>query len=105
MVVWETRDRRGRAVRGRAGLQERDRPLRAIEEIIAGAQQNEGRALLIEGHAGMGKTRLHEAALDRARASGLRVLHAAAAELERNLALGVATQLLRRLLAELPAKS
>ena len=46
-----------------------------------------GEALLLEGHAGMGKTRLHEAALDEARRRGMRVLRAAGAELEQNVAL------------------
>ncbi len=50
----------------------------------------------------MGKTRLHEAALDRARARKLRVLRAAGSELEQNLAFGVAAQLLRSLMSELP---
>jgi DNA-binding CsgD family transcriptional regulator len=46
----------------------------------------------------MGKSRLHEAALDRARAEEMRVLRAAGAELERNVAFGVARQLLAVLL-------
>ena len=62
----------------------------------------DGQALLLEGHAGMGKTRLHEAALDEARRRGIRVLRAAGAELEQNLALGVAGQLVRALLYQLP---
>ena len=61
-----------------------------------------GQALLLEGHAGMGKTRLHEAALDEARSRGVRVLRAAGAELEQNLAFGVAGQLVRALLNDLP---
>ena len=61
-----------------------------------------GRALLLEGHAGMGKTRLHEAALDDARSRGMRVLRAAGAELEQNVAFGVAGQLIRALLSDLP---
>ena len=51
----------------------------------------------------MGKTRLHEAALDRARARNMRVLRAAGAELEQHLAFGVASQLLRAALSELSA--
>jgi DNA-binding CsgD family transcriptional regulator len=105
VVVPEIRDRRGRPVRGIEGLHEREAALRAIDEIVTGTQRGEGQALLIEGHAGMGKTRLHEAALDRGRAGGLRVLRAAGAELEAHLALGVAAQLLRRLLADLPPDS
>ena len=50
----------------------------------------------------MGKTRLHEAALDDARSRGMRVLRAAGAELEQNLAFGVAGQLVRALVSDLP---
>src|SRR5437763_13019547 len=95
MPVREAPDRRGRAVRGRSGLLERDSALQAIEFVIDRAQDGVGHALLIEGHPGMGKTRLHEATLDQARARGLRVLHGAGAELERSIAYGVAAQLLR----------
>jgi DNA-binding CsgD family transcriptional regulator len=66
------------------------------------ARDGIGNALLLEGHAGMGKTRLHEAALDEARSRGLRVLRAAGAELEINLAYGVAARLLGALLDDLP---
>lgn len=95
-------DRRGRAMRGSAGLLERDDALRAITHALDLAGRQAGTALLIEGHAGMGKTRLHEAALDLARARGLRIFRAAGAELERNLAFGVAGQVLRSVLAALP---
>ncbi|HEX4280816.1 MAG TPA: AAA family ATPase [Solirubrobacteraceae bacterium] len=102
MPVREAPDRRGRSLRGRAGLLERDDLLQAISAALDAVQDGNGRALLIEGHAGMGKTRLHEAALDDARGRGLRVLRAAGAELEQNVAFGVAGQLIRALLNELP---
>ncbi len=102
MPVREAPDRRGRSLRGRAGLLERDDLLQAISAALDAVQDGNGRALLIEGHAGMGKTRLHEAALDDARRRGLRVLRAAGAELEQNVAFGVAGQLIRALLSELP---
>src|SRR5580693_4773128 len=102
MPVREAPDRRGRSLRGRAGLLERDDLLLAISAALDAVQDGNGRALLIEGHAGMGKTRLHEAALDDARGRGLRVLRAAGAELEQNVAFGVAGQLIRALLSELP---
>jgi DNA-binding CsgD family transcriptional regulator len=102
MPVREAPDRRGRSLRGRAGLLERDDLLQAISAALDAVQDGNGRALLIEGHAGMGKTRLHEAALDDARGRGLRVLRAAGAELEQNVAFGVAGQLIRALLSELP---
>jgi predicted ATPase len=84
------------------GLLERDSPLRAINDVLDALDVGSGEALLLEGHAGMGKTRLHEAALDEARRRGIRVLRAAGAELEQNVALGVAGQLIRALLHELP---
>jgi DNA-binding CsgD family transcriptional regulator len=102
MPVREAPDRRGRPLRGRAGLLERDSPLQAITAVLDALDAGDGGALLLEGHAGMGKTRLHEAALDEARRRGIRVLRAAGAELEQNVALGVAGQLVRALLNELP---
>jgi predicted ATPase len=90
----ESPDRRGRRVRGGTGLLERDATLRAIDGLLEDARAGSGGALLIEGHAGMGKTRLYEAALDAARHRGMRVLRAAGAELESDIAFGVAAQLL-----------
>jgi DNA-binding CsgD family transcriptional regulator len=95
-------DRHGRSRRDAEGLLERARPLRAIDELLNAAEQGDGRALLIEGHPGLGKTCLQEAAMEKARARDFRVLHASGAELERNLALGVTVQLLTRLLSDLP---
>src|SRR5947209_17763168 len=60
-------DRRGRAVRGSAGLLERDDALASIGELLDEARAGTGDALLISGHPGMGKTRLHEATLDESR--------------------------------------
>jgi DNA-binding CsgD family transcriptional regulator len=102
MPVREAHDRRGRPLRGRAGLLERDDLLQAITAALDSVQDGTGQALLLEGHAGMGKTRLHEAALDDARSRGMRVLRAAGAELEQNLAFGVAGQLVRALVSDLP---
>jgi DNA-binding CsgD family transcriptional regulator len=99
----EPPDRRGRSERGSVGLLEREVALRAIEIVLDSAREGHGRALLFEGHAGIGKTRLHEAALDEARGRGMRVLRAAGAELERNVALGVASQLLDAQLRQLPS--
>lgn len=90
---------------GSTGLLERDHVLGVIDDIVAIASRGEGRALLLEGHAGMGKTRLCEAAVETARARKLRVVRAAGAELEQTLAFGVAGQLLRSLLSEVsPAR-
>src|SRR6202035_2425358 len=98
MAVGEAKDRRGRRVRGRPGLLERDTALTAIDEVVEAATAGAGLALLITGHPGMGKTRLYEASLDGARSRGLRVLRAAGAELEQNLSFGVAAQVARGVL-------
>jgi predicted ATPase len=104
MPVREAPDRRGRPLRGRTGLLERDSPLQSITAVLEALEAGAGEALLLEGHAGMGKTRLHEAALDEARRRGIRVLRAAGAELEQNVAFGVAGQLIRALIHDLPEK-
>ncbi len=104
MAVGEAQDRRGRRVRGRAGLLEREQILAAIENTLDGALSGNGQALLIAGHPGMGKTRLYEAALDEGRSRGLRVLRAAGAELEQNLAFGLAAQIARASLAGVPER-
>lgn len=101
MAVGEAQDRRGRRVRGSSGLLERDEALDAIEGELEATGQGSGLALLIVGHPGMGKTRLHEASLDGARRRGLRVLRAAGTELEQNLAFGVAAQVAKASLADL----
>lgn len=103
MPVPEVRDRRGRPERGRAGLLERDEALRAVDELLDAAVGGSGGALLLDGHAGMGKTRLHEAALDAARLRGVLVMRGAGAELEVDLPFGVAGQIIRSGLRELPA--
>ncbi len=101
MAVGEAQDRRGRRVRGRRGLLEREQALAAIEDVLDSAVAGTGQALLIVGHAGMGKTRLYEASLDEGRSRGLRILRASGAELEQNLAFGVAAQIARGSLAGL----
>lgn len=97
-------DRRGRSERGTVGLLEREPALELIRGTLEHAGEGSGQALLIEGHAGIGKTRLYEAALDGARQLRFRVLRAAGAELERHVAFGIATQLLAAQLDALPEK-
>jgi DNA-binding CsgD family transcriptional regulator len=90
---------------GGGELLDRDFLLGLIDETLDAARRGDARALLLEAHAGMGKTRLYEAAIEAARARKLRVIRAAGAELENNLAFGVAAQLLRSLLSEVsPAR-
>src|SRR5438270_12116461 len=103
MAVGEVKDRRGRRIRGRSGLLERDTALATIDQVVDPAKAGAGLALLIMGHPGMGKTRLYEAALDGARSRRLRVVRAAGAELEQNLAFGGAAQVARAGLAGLRA--
>jgi DNA-binding CsgD family transcriptional regulator len=101
-MVRNRRERRGRPVRGSLGLLEREHPLGTIAETLDAAHLGSGRGLMFEGHAGLGKTRLHEATLDRARSLDFRVLRAAGSELEHNVSFGVAAQLLGSLLHGLP---
>jgi DNA-binding CsgD family transcriptional regulator len=72
---------------------ERDRQLAGIEGALARARTSEGRCILLEGPAGLGKTLLLSLALERARAGGMTVLHARGGTLERQFPLGVALQL------------
>ncbi len=86
------------------GLLERELMLEQLQLTLQQAREGRGQALLIEGHAGIGKTRLYEAALDSARKLRFRVLRAAGAELERHVAFGIAAQLLSAQLDEFSAK-
>lgn len=72
-------------------LLERDEVLPALDAVLDGARSGEGRALLIEGPAGVGKTALLAEA--QRRGDGLMVLRATGGEFERDLALGVLRQL------------
>ena len=87
---------------GSEGLLDREAALVAIHGALAAAGEGSSQAVLLVGHGGMGKSRLHDAAMAAARARDLRVIRAAGAELEQNLAFGVAGQLLRSLLSGAP---
>ncbi len=84
---------------GSGGLLERQVELRALDELLAAGREGRGRLLLVEGHAGIGKTSLLDAAVSRARASEMTVLRARASELESDFAFGIAVQLFEPLLA------
>ena len=60
-------------------LVERDRLLEQIEEVVARAAEGEARMLLIEGQAGIGKSRLAAEARRRAADAGMTVVTARAA--------------------------
>src|SRR5262245_4824880 len=74
------------------GLLERERELAALDRLIAGAVDGRGRVALIEGPAGIGKSRLLAEA--RERAGGMTVLTARCGELERDFSFGAVRQLL-----------
>ena len=75
-------------------LLEREAQLVRIDELIAGAGDGKGGVISIEGVAGIGKTELLREACERASRAGLNVLSARGGELERDMAFGVARQLL-----------
>jgi predicted ATPase len=74
------------------GLLERERELAALEGLIDDAREGRGRVVLIEGPAGIGKTRLLAAARERG-ARGMTVLTARCSELEREFSFGAIRQL------------
>ncbi len=80
-------------------LLERDDELRAVDDLLGAGAAGGGHLLLVEGHAGIGKTALIDAAVARARVAGTTVLRARASELEADFAFGVALQLFEPLLA------
>ena len=77
-------------------LIEREADLAALEQAIAAAVAGKGRAVLVEGEAGIGKTRLLDAARASAAAAGAHVLAATADEIEADVALAGARALLAR---------
>ena len=73
-------------------LFERSEQQTAISGVLTGARSGDGRVLVIEGAAGIGKSRLLQE-LREAAAPAQRVLYARASELERGFAFGVVRQL------------
>jgi DNA-binding CsgD family transcriptional regulator len=80
-------------------LLERESELAALDAAIERALAGEGRCVLIEGAAGIGKTRLLRAVRGRAADAGLEVLIARGSELEQTLPYGVVRQLFERIVA------
>ena len=83
------------------GLLERHAELDALGRTVAAAAEGERAVAVVLGEAGLGKTRLLEAARGLAEDAGLRVLAARGAELESSFPFGLVRQLLERPLAEL----
>ena len=80
-------------------LIERREALDAISSTLAAARDGSGRCLVLEGTAGLGKSRLVEEACEVAGAVEMTVVRARGAELERDFSFGVALHLFEPLLA------
>ena len=74
-------------------LLERERELEALSAALSRARDGAGGVVLIEGPAGVGKSRLLTSARASAREAGMQVLEARGALLERQFAFGIARQL------------
>jgi DNA-binding CsgD family transcriptional regulator len=80
-------------------LLERERELGDICRVLDDVSRSRGRMCLVEGSAGIGKTRLLHAASEMAAARGITYLRARASELERDFAYGCVRQLLEPTIA------
>jgi predicted ATPase len=80
-------------------LLEREGELALVDRLLARTRDGEGALLLLEGPAGMGKSRLLAATCDHAHALGFQVLRARGGELERDFSYGVVRQLFEQPLA------
>lgn len=80
-------------------LLERDRELEALRGALARAAGGSGSLVIVEGPAGIGKTRLLRETAILAERSGLLVRNARGGEMERDLPFGIARQLLETLVA------
>lgn len=80
-------------------LLERERELAEIDGVADKAGAGRGGLVLVEGPAGIGKTRLLEAGRGRAEERGMVLLSARASELDREFPFGVIRQLFEALLA------
>jgi DNA-binding CsgD family transcriptional regulator len=83
-----------------ADLVEREREVRALEALLDSALAGEARVALIEGPAGIGKSRLLQLARRRGEAAGALTLSARSSELEREFPYGVVRQLFESELAD-----
>lgn len=83
----------GLAIAGGGALLERDRELGVIDGLVQDTLDGRPAVALVEGPAGIGKTRLLGEAREKASAAGFRVLAARGSDLERELPFGVVRQL------------
>ena len=80
-------------------LLEREAEIALVGQVLAAASQGQGSLLLVQGPAGIGKSRLLGAARRQAEELGFQVLHARGSEMEREFPHGVVRQLYEPLLA------
>ena len=80
-------------------LVERESDLGALAELLDGLIDGRSRAVVIEGPAGIGKSRLLAALREGAAQRGIRALGARGSELEREFPFGVVRRLCERALA------
>jgi class 3 adenylate cyclase len=85
---WRRRRRRARATTS-SPLVGRQEELAAVERLLDDVGRASGRSLVLEGEAGVGKTRLVREAADRARTRGVRVVMADAGDHPRGGATGL----------------
>jgi DNA-binding CsgD family transcriptional regulator len=86
----------------RARLLERERELKVLEAAARSAVDGDGRAVMIAGDPGLGKTSLLAWAGHRAQELGFEVLIARGGGLERTIGWGAARQLFERVIASAP---
>ena len=87
--------------RDRPPMVARDRELHALSDALAGIERD-GVALVVEGEAGIGKTRLLSEWLQQPALHGRRILHTSCRQDETGLAYGVVVELLRTALGPTP---
>src|SRR5213083_3065445 len=89
----------GSRVSAASDLLEREGELAQLGALVGAAREGAGRLVLVEGGAGIGKTRLLAAARERGEEAGMEVLHARGGELEREFPFGIVRQLFEPALA------
>jgi hypothetical protein len=86
--------------RGDSSLLERDRELDVLDGLVQDALDARPAVAVVEGPAGIGKTRLLAETREKARAAGFRVVAARGSDLERELPFGVVRQLFEPVLVD-----
>jgi DNA-binding NarL/FixJ family response regulator len=84
---------------------ERDQELAVLDDAVAAALRGDPVVALVEGPAGIGKSRLLAATRQKAASAGFRVLVARGSDLERELPFGAVRQLFEPILADPEARS